>query len=49
MIKLKGSNDRNVDTPTEESSKVEVSLDELSENEIKEPEALESLERDYRG
>ena len=36
---LKGSNDRNVNTPTEETSKVEVSLDELSENEIKEPEA----------
>ena len=36
---LKGSNDRSVDTPTEESSEVEVSLDELSENESKEPEA----------
>ena len=36
---LKGSNDRNVDTPTEESSEVDVSLDELSESETKEPEA----------
>ena len=36
---LKGSNDRNVDTPTEESSEVDVSLDELSESEAKEPEA----------
>ena len=36
---LKGSNDRSVDTPTEESSEVDVSLDELSESETKEPEA----------
>jgi len=36
---LKGSNDRNVDTPTEESSEVDVSLDELSESETKEAEA----------
>ena len=36
---LKGSNDRSVDTPTEESSEVHVSLDELSETESKEPEA----------
>ena len=36
---LKGSNDRSVDTPTEESSEVDVSLDELSESEAKEPEA----------
>ena len=36
---LKGSNDRSVDTPTEESSEVDVSLDELSEIETKEPEA----------
>jgi len=36
---LKGSNDRNVDTSTEESSEVDVSLDELSENETKEAEA----------
>ena len=35
---LKGSNDRNVDTPTEESLEVDVSLDELSESETKEPE-----------
>ena len=33
---LKGSNDRSVDTPTEESSEVDVSLDELSESETKE-------------
>ena len=36
---LKGSNDRNVDASTEESSEVDVSLDELSENETKEAEA----------
>ena len=36
---LKGSNDRNVDTPTEESTEVDVSLDELSETETKEAEA----------
>ena len=36
---LKGSNDRNVDTSTEESSEEEVSLDELSESETKEAEA----------
>ena len=36
---LKGSNDRSVDTPTEESSEVDVSLDKLSESETKEPEA----------
>ena len=36
---LKGSNDRSVDTPTEESSEVDVSLDGLSESETKEPEA----------
>ena len=36
---LKGSNDRNVDTSTEESSEVDVSLDELSESETKEAEA----------
>ena len=36
---LKGSNDRNVDTSTEESSEVDVSLDELSESETKETEA----------
>ena len=36
---LKGSNDRNVDTSTEESSDVDVSLDELSESETKEAEA----------
>ena len=36
---LKGLNDRNVDTSTEESSEVDVSLDELSESETKEPEA----------
>ena len=36
---LKGSNDRSVDTPTEESSEADVSLDELSEIETKEPEA----------
>ncbi|HIC11726.1 MAG TPA: DNA-directed RNA polymerase subunit omega, partial [Candidatus Pelagibacter sp.] len=36
---LKGSNDRNVDTSTEESSEVDVSLDELSESETKEKEA----------
>ena len=36
---LKGSNDRSVDTPTEESSEVDVSLDELSESETKEAEA----------
>ena len=36
---LKGSNDRNVDTSTEESSEVDVSLDGLSESETKEPEA----------
>ena len=36
---LKGLNDTNVDTSTEESSEVNVSLDELSENETKEAEA----------
>ena len=36
---LKGSNDRNVDASTEESSEVDVSLDELSEKETKEAEA----------
>ena len=36
---LKGSNDRNVDTSTEESSEVDVSLDKLSESETKEAEA----------
>ena len=36
---LKSSNDRSVDTPTEESSEVDVSLDELSESETKEAEA----------
>ena len=36
---LKGSNDRSVDTPTEESSEVNVSLDELSESEAKKAEA----------
>ena len=36
---LKGSNDSNVDTSTEESSEVDVSLDELSESETKEKEA----------
>ena len=36
---LKGSNDRNVDASTEESSEVDVSLDELSESETKEAEA----------
>ena len=36
---LKGSNDRSVDTPKEESSEIEVSLDELSERETKEPES----------
>ena len=36
---LKGSNDRNVDTSTEESSEVDVSLDELSESETKEAES----------
>ena len=36
---LEGSNDRNVDTSTEESSEVDVSLDELSESETKEAEA----------
>ena len=36
---LKGSNDRSVDTSTEESPEVDVSLDELSENETKEAEA----------
>ena len=36
---LKGSNDRSVDIPTEESSEVDVSLDELSESETKETEA----------
>ena len=36
---LKGSNDRSVDTPTEESSEVDVSLDELSESEAKKAEA----------
>ena len=36
---LKGSNDRSVDASTEESSEVDVSLDELSENETKEAEA----------
>ena len=36
---LKGSNDRSVDAPTEESSEVDVSLDELSESETKEAEA----------
>ena len=36
---LKGSNDKNIDTSTEESSEVDVSLDELSESENKEAEA----------
>ena len=36
---LKGSNDSNVDTSTEESSEVNVSLDELPESETKEAEA----------
>jgi len=36
---LKVSNDRSVDTSTEESTEIEVSLDELSENETKEAEA----------
>ena len=36
---LKGSNDKNIDTSTEESSEVDVSLDELSESETKEAEA----------
>ena len=36
---LKGSNDRSVDTPTEESSEVDVSLDKLSESETKVAEA----------
>ena len=36
---LKGSNDKSVDTSTEESSEVDVSLDELSESETKEAEA----------
>ena len=36
---LKGSNDRSVDASTEESSEVDVSLDELSESETKEAEA----------
>ena len=36
---LKGSNDRSVDTPTEESSEVDVSLDELSKSETQESEA----------
>jgi len=36
---LKGSNDSNVDTSTEESSEADVSLDELSESETKEAEA----------
>ena len=36
---LKGSNDTSVDTSTEESPEVDVSLDELSESETKEPEA----------
>ena len=36
---LKGSNDINVDTSTEESSEVDTSLDELSESETKEAEA----------
>ena len=36
---LKGLNDTNVDTSTEESSEVDVSLDELSESETKEAEA----------
>ena len=36
---LKGSNDSNVDTSTEESSEVDVSLDELPESETKEAEA----------
>ena len=36
---LKGSDDRSVDTSTEESSEVDVSLDELSESETKEAEA----------
>ena len=36
---LKGSNDRNVDTSTEESPEEDVSLDELSESETKEAEA----------
>ena len=35
---LKGSNDRSFDIPTEESLEVDVSLDELSESETKEPE-----------
>jgi len=35
---LKVSNDRSVDTSTEESTEIEVSLDELSENETKEAE-----------
>ena len=35
---LKGSSDRSVDTSTEESTEIEVSLDELSENETKEAE-----------
>ena len=35
---LKASNDRSVDTSTEESTEIEVSLDELSENETKEAE-----------
>ena len=36
---LKGLNDSNVDTSTEESSEADVSLDELSESETKEAEA----------
>jgi len=36
---LKGLNDRSVDASTEESSEVDVSLDELSESETKEAEA----------
>ena len=36
---LKDSNDKKVDTSTEESSEVDVSLDELSESETKEKEA----------
>ena len=36
---LKGLNDKSVDTSTEESSEVDVSLDELSESETKELEA----------
>ena len=36
---LKGLNDTNIDTSTEESSEVDVSLDELSESETKEAEA----------